>query len=50
MLAVAVKLMAAEVMAAPAPVVLMAAGAPVPVAVSLNWSAAASLPDAAKAF
>ena len=42
--------MAADVMALPAPVVLIAAGAPVPVTVSLNWSAAAKRPEAAIAF
>ena len=50
MLAVAVKLIAAEVIAAAAPVVVIGAGAPVPVAVRLNWSDAARRPDAAKAF
>ena len=38
-----------EVIAVPAPVVLLAAGAPVPVAVKENWSAAFRRPDAAKA-
>ena len=44
------KLIGDEVIAAPAPVVLIAAGAPVPVAISLNWSAAAKRPEAANAF
>ena len=42
--------MAADVMAAAVPVVLTAAGAPVPVTARRNWSGAARRPDAARAF
>ena len=44
------KLIAADVMAKPAPVVTTAAGAPVPVAVRLNWSAATRRPPPVRAF
>ena len=44
------KLIADDVMAEPAPVVVTAAGAPVPVAVRLNWSAAARRPEPERAF
>ena len=49
MAAVAVKLCGVEVIAVPTPVVVLAAGAPVPVAFKENWSAALRRPDAAKA-
>lgn len=49
-MAVPVNAMGAEVIAAAEPVVVTAAGAPVPVACRRNWSEAASRPEAVKAF
>ena len=46
----ALNVIAAEVTAVPLPVVLMAAGAPVPVACKVNWSDAATRPAPPMAF